>query len=320
MKSFIKFAALTAGIVGACALIGGCGGESAGTNNGGTLSSANVSKEDFYGVSAVSCVEILGSTFNTSSAKASVKSAVAATDDIKDQAENFSKYFNALNSFLDNSETSITTENNTDADYAQFATKLTVKGKDIAGNATEYVMYYNETFLNEKADEDETETRYSLEGVMLSDGVEYRLAGGKEIETEDGEREEELKMRAYIDEAAGNFVEMKHEVSVEDNENETEYVYRIYSNNKLVEETAVEFETEIKNGKTETEYELEFRNGTGKGKYKVEREVKNGVTEISVKYNLDGKQGKFKITEIEKDGQPYYEYTFEDNSKVVIGR
>lgn len=309
MKSAIKFAALTAGMIGACALFGGCGNGS---------SSAQFTKEEFYGVGAVSCVEILGSSLNAKSTAALAKVAATADGEIKKEAEDFNKYFAALNSFLDDSALTVETTENTDEAYAQFATKLTVKGKDIAGNATEYIMYYNETFVNEKTDGKESESTYTLEGVMLTDGNEYRLTGGKEIEIEDGEREEELKIRAYIGEATGDFVEMKQEVSVEDNEHETEYVYRIYSNNILVEETSVEFETETKNGKTETEFELEFRKGDAKGKYKVEREVRNGITEISVKYNLDGKQGKFRIKEIVKAGQTYYEYTFEDNSTAFI--
>lgn len=312
MKSLVKVAAIASGLAGMCTLFGGCG-------SGNT--SEQFTKEMFYGVGAVSCVEILGSSLNAQSAVALAKLATASDDGgIKEQAENFNKYFAALNSFLDDSALTVETVKNTDEGYSQFAIKLIVKGKDIAGNATEYVMYYNETFVSEKVEDGETESRYSLEGVMLTDGTEYRLTGGKEIEEEDGEREEELKIRAYTGDAAGDFVEMKQEQSVEGGETETEYVYRIYSDNKLVEETSVEFETETKNGKTETEFELEFKKGGAKGKYKVEREVKDGATEISVKYNLDGKQGKFKIKEIIKDGQPYYEYTFDDNGKVLLER
>lgn len=313
-KSILKFTAISCAVAGACALFTGCGSENSGSAE---------QREEFYGLGAVSCVEILGTSLNAKSAKTLASLATAAgtaTDGVKEQAENFNKYFAALDSFLDDSALSIVAQENTDEAYPSFATKLTVKGKDIAGNATQYVMYYNETFIDQKVDKDETESRYALEGVMLSEGVEYRLTGGKEIETEDGEREEELKIRAYTGEGYGNFVEMKSEVSVEDGERENEFVYRIYADNKLVEETSVEFETEVKNGKTETEFELEFRNGDGKGKYKVEREEKNGKTEISVKYNLNGNAGVFKIKEINKDGVPYYEYTFEDNGTMLIKR
>ena len=113
---------------------------------------------------------------------------------------------------------------------------------------------------------------------------------------------------------------MEQETSREPNETEREYTYSVYSAGRLVEKTSVEFETERKGAKEEAEYELEFLNGSGKGKYKVEREEKNGKTEISVKYNLNGNAGVFKIKEINKDGVPYYEYTFEDNGTMLIKR
>ncbi len=315
MKSIFKICAFASGMIGICAVMSGCGTDK---QNG-----KRFSKEEFYGVGAVSCAEILGSTLNAQSAGTftALTEAVASgpsSAGIKEQAENFNKYFTALNAFLDEGALTVETKANTDENYSQFATKLTVNGKDIAGNSTEYVMYYNETFVGQTTDGNEIESKYTLEGVMLTGGVEYRLTGGKEIETENGEREEELKIRAYTGESTGDFVEMKQEISEENNESEAGYVYRVYSDNKLIEETEVEFETENKNGKTETEFELEFRKGEAKGKYEVEREVINGVTEISVKYSLDGKQGKFKIKETVKDGQTYYEYTFDDGSKTLI--
>ena len=197
-KSILKFTAISCAVAGACALFAGCGSENSGSAE---------QREEFYGLGAVSCVEILGSSLNMKSVKtfaSLAKTAGTATDGVKEQAENFNKYFAALDSFLDDSALSIKSEKNTDEAYAQFVMKLTVNGKDIAGNATQYVMYYNETFIDQKVDKDETESRYALEGVMLSEGVEYRLTGGKEIETEDGEREEELKIRAYTGEGYGN--------------------------------------------------------------------------------------------------------------------
>ena len=289
----LKFAALAVGMLGACALIGGCGNDS-----------KHFTENEFFGVGAESCVEILGSSLNAKS----IATLAAATDgDIKDEAEDFNKYFAALNSFLDDSALSVEATENKDEAYAQFDIKLTVSGKDFAGNATEYIMYYNEAYVWQKNDGKET---YSLNGIMISDGAEYILTGGKTVETKKGKREEELVIYAFIGDSFDDSVRMKYEGSVDGNENEKEYVYSICSDNKVVEETTVKFETE----NNETEFELEFIKGGAKGKYKVEREINNGVTEISVKYDLDGKQGKFTIKEIIKDGQSYYEYTFDDNS------
>ena len=155
---------------------------------------------------------------------------------------------------------------------------------------------------------------------MVIDGVDYYLEGERSEETEKDETETELKIRAYGDITdKTSYIQMEQEYSAENGETETEYVYSIYSNGELLEQTAVEFETENKDGKAETEYELEFRSGTTKGKYIVEREVKDDRTSIKVKYNIDGKTGVFHIREItDESGNKQYEYSYSDGSKQVF--
>ena len=129
-----------------------------------------------------------------------------------------------------------------------------------------------------------------------------------------------MKIRAYADIAdKSSYIQMEQEYSIEDGETETEYVYSIYANGELLEQTAVEFETKNKNNKVETEYELEFRSGTSKGKYVLEREVQDNKTSIKVKYNIDGKTGVFHIREItDESGNKKYEYSYSDGSKQVF--
>ena len=270
-------------------------------------------------------------------------------DDAKRQAKKFNEYFTALDSFLGDDVVSTTTEVNTDSNY-EYETKMTIKGKDFNGETVTYTMYYTETLVKadsadddeDAADEDEdsadddedagdddeyaanedeeTENEYQLVGVMVIDGVDYYLEGERSEETEKGESETELKIRAYADKSdKTSYIQMEQEHSVEDGETETEYVYSIYANGELIEQTAVEFETETKNNKVETEYELEFRSGTSKGKYVVEREVKDNKISIKVKYNIDGKTGVFHIREItDGNGNKQYEYTFSDHEIIVF--
>lgn len=155
---------------------------------------------------------------------------------------------------------------------------------------------------------------------MVIDGVDYYLEGERSEETEKDESETEMKIRAYADiRDRTSYIQMEQEYAVEDGETETEYVYSVYANNKLLEQTAVEFETENKDNKVETEYELEFRSGTSKGKYVVEREIKNNRSLIKVKYDIDGNKGVFHIREImDENGNKQYEYTFSDGSKHVF--
>ena len=300
------------------------------------------SPNDVYGMGAVSSVRLLGNNMSSSAVK--TFSAVSATtqmrackvelasstidnseQEVKEQTERFNEYFTALDSFLGDDVVSTITEANTDSNY-EYETKMTINGKDFNGESVTYTMYYTETLVKaDSADDDgdeneETENEYQLVGVMVIDGADYYLEGERSEETEKDESETELKIRAYADKTdKTSYIQMEQEYSVEDGETETEYVYSIYANGELIEQTAVEFETETKNNKVETEYELEFRRGTSKGKYVVEREVNDNKISIKVKYNIDGKTGVFHIREItDENGNKQYEYSYNDGSKQVF--
>ena len=304
----------------------------------------NLSPNDVYGMGAVSSVRLLGNNMSSSAVKTfsavsattqmracGVESASSTIDnseqEVKEQAKRFNEYFTALDSFLGDDIISTTTEVNTDDNY-EHETKMTIQGKDFNGETVTYTMYYTETLVkadsadDEDADNEneETENEYQLVGVMVIDGADYYLEGERAEETKKDESETELKIRAYRDKTdKTSYIQMEQEYSVEDGETETEYVYSIYANGELIEQTAVEFETENKNNKLETEYELEFRSGTSKGKYVVEREVKDNKVSIKVKYNIDGKTGVFHIREItDENGNKQYEYTFSDNEIIVF--
>ena len=284
----------------------------------------NLSAEDVYGMGAVSGVRLLGSSMPASAVKSfSAVNAIAYTttdkseDEAKRQAERFNKYFTALDSFLGDDIISTATEKNTDSRYP-YDMKMTITGKDLNGNTISYLMYYTETLLQDDFDDDERE--YKLVVVMTIDGADYYLEGERSEENEKDESETELKIRAYANKQdKTSYIQMEQEYSVENGETETEYVYSIYVGGELLEQTAVEFETENKDGKVETEYELEFRKGTSKGKYIVEREVVENKAEIKVKYAIDGKSGEFRIREItDENGNKQYEYTFSDNEKMIF--
>ena len=286
------------------------------TEKSGNLSSVN----DVYGLGAVTSAKLLSNVSGqTVKALASVSLLADGADEAAVYAEKFNEYFTALDDFLGEDLINTVAEENKDEKYP-YETKLTVTGKDISGNDVTHIMYYTETFAGEERDEDEVKTIYTLEGVMIVDGEDYYLTGEREHETEEDETEDELKIRAYADRNdKSTYVEMEQETSREPNETEREYTYSVYSAGRLVEKTSVEFETERKGAKEEAEYELEFLNGSGKGKYKVERETVGGTVQMKVKYKIDGKEGVFKIRKItDKDGNERYEYTFSDNSTKVV--
>lgn len=309
-----------------------------------SANTASLSAEEFYGVGSVTTVKLLGSTLNASavgtlssvteevlpeSTETSTDLAPETSidvvpdtpviDEVLDQAEKFNKYFNALDSFLGDETISVERVENTDEDFAQYATKLIINGKNIKGEDQQFILYFNENLMDSSVetddDEEETKAKYDLEGVMVIDGEVYCLTGVRCTETELDESEDVMKIRAYKESDPNTYVEMVQKLETEIGENEIEYVYRVFNNGVLVEETAVEFENETENGKVKTEFEIKFKADNKISAYTIERKVTEGKTEIDVKYNVDGKQGKFTISEVLGEDGETYEYKYSEKVK-----
>ena len=285
-----------------------------------------LSAQDAYGIGAVSSVKLLGTGVSTAAmsafaelgneAVAVTAEEVGDTDERKASTEKFNEYFRALDGFGGDDVVKTTVGDNDDESYP-YAKKMTIEGIGMDGRKVVYVMYYDETEVKTEEDDGEIEKEYSLNGVITIDGKEYAVEGMRSEETEDDERESELRIRAYADAAdKTTYVEMERENSVEEGETETEYVYSIYRGGVLIEQTAVEFERENENGKEEIAYEIEFRSGETIGKYEVEREAGN---EVKVKYATDGKTGSFRvIAETDESGNETYKYVFQDGREYVF--
>ena len=297
-----------------------------------SITHVNLSTEKSYGMGAVSTVKLLANGLPAASVKALAAATVAAKEEnVKTQIDKFNQYFSALDSFFDSDIVSTQTLANTDADYP-YDVKMVIAGKDFAGNAVSYTMYYTEKELgatyslspySSVGDHDEHESddnggvkaKYTLTGVMLVNGVDYLLEGERSEESESDETETKLKIKAYANvNDKTSYVQMEQKSEIESGEKQTKYVYSIYSKNNLTEQTAVDFESETKNGKVETEYKIEFRNGAGKGKYAVKRESVGDGAKIRVKYDVDGQNGEFYIMETTLNGVKQYEYKFSDGS------
>ncbi len=316
-----------------------------------TLSACNLPRgvltkpNDVYGMGAVSMVKLLGSGTSSKALQvfaaasymsagsedtdgnANIESDSAADsaetengeNDVLQQAKKFNEYFTALDSFLGEEIVSTTTEKNGDAEY-DFDIKMTIKGKDISGNNTVYVMYYNETLEEEESEDGEIEREYVLEGVMVFENAEYFLTGERSFEQEEDETENKLEMRAYADKNdLSNYIEMEQKNSVETDESKNKFAYKVVIGNQTVEETEVTFKTEQEDGKKKTKLEMEFVSGEAEGEYEIKKEIENGKTVIKVEYDMKGRVGEFKIKEItDENGVKRYEYKFEDGSAVII--
>ncbi|MGN1104543.1 MAG: hypothetical protein ACI4QI_06680 [Candidatus Coproplasma sp.] len=198
----------------------------------------------------------------------------------------------------------------TESDREGYETKEVISFSDLEGNVITYVMYYNSDLEYVETDfhhdKEETETRYTIEGIMIIDGVEYALEGYSEVETDGDESESETYFKVTL--ADGSYIIMEQEAE----NDETELVYKVVSDKKVVEK--IKFETEIEDGKTEIKMTVE-KDGV-ETSLKFSEESENGVTYIKVTAKGGESDVSFKI-EVTQDeeGNNVYQYIFGDKIK-----
>ncbi len=129
---------------------------------------------------------------------------------------------------------------------------MSVIHTDLLGNTVTYTMYYDKEYVGGGTDDGETESNYSITGVLIVDDKSYPVEGTYETETEeeDGESEEEneLRFKAYTSDDRSSYIEVRQETESEteggSTETETEYVYSVYSGGRLDETTVIKYEKE----------------------------------------------------------------------------
>ena len=156
-----------------------CANNNAQGGMGGAGTAVQQRARDAYGIGAVTTAKLLSDI----SPVATVKSASAVLSDGGDgkQVAGFDKYFQTLDTFLNEDAIKTNVEDNFDEAYP-YDYKLTVNGSDLDGTGVTYTMYYSEQVLtveseydDDDPDEEETLEAYSLEGVMVLEGVAYNL-------------------------------------------------------------------------------------------------------------------------------------------------
>lgn len=132
--------------------------------------------------------------------------------------------------------------------YSQYEYVMSVSYTDMLGQQRDSgTIYYNRTHESTERDDDESETTYSLEGVMVLGGEEYRLSGTHVSESEEGDSESEYEMFVYLDDG---YILVEQSVESEEGENEIEYSYTLFSKGVQVSRTTFEYEQE-NGGETE---------------------------------------------------------------------
>lgn len=194
----------------------------------------------------------------------------------------------------------------TESDREGYEIREEVSFSDLAGNVISYVMYYNSTLDYTEIDDDETESRYSISGVMVIDGVDYALEGYTETETSEKENESESYFKVTL--ADGSYIVMEQEVE----DDETSLVYKVVKDKQVVEKIKFEYETE--HGETELKMCVEKDGVKTELKFKEETEQDKKVIKVTVTEGESKTTFKIEVTQ-DEEGNDVYHYTFGDKVK-----
>lgn len=194
----------------------------------------------------------------------------------------------------------------TESDREGYEIREEVSFSDLAGNVISYVMYYNSTLDYTEIDDDETESRYSISGVMVIDGVDYALEGYTETETSEKENESEAYFKVTL--ADGSYIVMEQEVE----DDETSLVFKVVEDKKVVEKIKFEYETE--HGETELKMCVEKDGVKTELKFKEVTEQDKKVIKVTVTEGENKTTFKIEVTQ-DEEGNDVYHYTFGDKVK-----
>lgn len=181
------------------------------------------------------------------------------------------------------------------SDLEAYETMMVFETSTLNGRTQSYVIYYNMTL----EEEDDDESEFILEGIMLLNDLEYVLYGERELEDD----EEKIEFIAKLDEF--NYVESEYKVE----EGEDKFEIKVVSNGILVSETQIKIEHED----NETKIELEFLDGDNYGSYEFKYETEDGENILKIEFDsmIDGiaSKGEMRVlvTVDELTGETYYQ-------------
>ncbi len=271
--------------------------------------------ESVYGFSAASAGMLISSmnggavsrlapaseTLSVPADNASVDSTPKAETENAETAE-LNRYMALVESLLSDGGFNFATQ---PSDREGYTEKMVVSYQDLEGKTLQYVMYYNQILTGSETDEDgETEENYSIEGVMVIDGMDYAIRGERSIENEQDESETETKFSVKLSDT--RYILVEQSVETEEGETELEYSYSVYENKQLMERSTFSYEAEA--GETELKM-TSFQDGKTQV-FSFQKEMKQGEEVIEIHVG-SGASGKGYVVHVETDENGNRNYRYE---------
>lgn len=155
------------------------------------------------------------------------------------------------------------------SDLPEYETFMQFETRNLLGGIKTYVMHYNMVLV----DEDDDESEYSLEGILIFGENTYQVIGEKEIEDD----EESVKFKAFKD--ASNYVESTYKI---ENDEQT-FEFKVVQNGLTVSESKFEIEFD----QDETKVKLSFKEGNNEGTFEFEYFTEDGLNFIKIEFEID---------------------------------
>lgn len=272
----------------------------------------NIVAKDVYAMSAVSGANYLKDLEGNVAKNLLTSSQTRPTHISNSDVSNIKCGIQMFDQIMINNGISQTTTKVLDNDeyFGTYNFVMKISLPNYGGTTSEYKMYYNETETktNKEIEDENVEVEVStnLVGIMLVDGLEFKVQGKREFEVEGNEKESSIEFKTISLENPNNYVVIKQEVE----NDEVEYEYEVYENGIKISET--EFEIEKENNKTFVE--MEFADAKlGKVEYKIKQT--NVADKFSVEYK-NGNVADFIIVQELADGFSFvYSNGFQEDVK-----
>lgn len=294
MKKAIMVLAVLTALILTAGLTSACNGDGA---RGVRMNELNTASE-VYGFSAASAGTLISAMNGGNAAQAAAVRGLKAEYTVDDEAtvDTLNHYMSLVESLLGDGAFGMVT---VASDREEYAVKEIVTCRDLLGDTLEYVLYYNETDVKEKSDEEGYERSGRIEGVMVIDGADYAIVGERKAEEENDESESEYKFTVALSET--KFMVVKQETETEEGETENKFIYSVYENGELIERSSVKYESED----DETELKMSVYKDGIEQSFSFEEE--NG--EITVKVGGGEGAGKYRVSiAVDEEGNAYYVY------------
>lgn len=293
--------------------------------DGGAAQTAQAAEAQAYGFGAAGAAMVISAMNDSGAANATNVKSLSARTPVDDE-----KVIDELNNYMLLAESLLTgdaytySEAAVDADaepeYADYGNKIVVSYADLNGAIFSYVMYFNRTVVAEKTkteknkseNKEESEYKYSVDGVLVIDGADYSLYGKstQETKTEGGETEtkSEYELKVALDKETDTYLKVEQEFSEETDAHSTEtersFSYSLYENGRFHESCKFEYEEDDNETELKLAYTV-FENGDLSTQiFYFEREIENGREKIKIR--VGGRENGVSYIVTEEGGNYVY--------------